>query len=62
MNERVRAAIYRLAVAIFVLLVARGVVLAEEAPLWLDIISSVLGLGTAALATAHTSMTNDSSG
>lgn len=56
MNEKLRAAIYRLVAAIFVLLVARGVILAEEAPLWLDIVSSLLGLGAAGLATANTSM------
>jgi hypothetical protein len=55
MSEKTRAYIYRVLLAVFVLLVARGVITAQEAPLWLDFIAAGLGVAGAGLATANTS-------
>lgn len=53
--EHIRAYIYRIVLAVMVIAVARGLIAQEEAPLWLELILGVLGLGSAGLATKNTS-------
>lgn len=47
-TQRQRAYVYRVLVAAVPLLVAYGVVSAEDAALWLGAVAAVLGLGLAA--------------
>lgn len=55
MTEAKRAYIYRIVLAVMVIAVARGFISQEEAPIWLEIVLAVLGLGSVGLATANTS-------
>lgn len=55
MKEATRAYIYRIVVVLMALAVGRGLITQDEAPLWLGLALSVLGLGTASLAAKNTS-------
>ncbi len=54
-----RALIYRLAVAVFALLVVRGIVTTEEADLLTEVVDAVIGLAIAALAARNTPRSGD---
>lgn len=54
-NEAQRAYIYRIALAVLAILVARGFIADGEAPMWAEIIGSVLAIGSTGLAVANTS-------
>lgn len=53
MNERTRAIIYRVEMALVPLLIYYGLVSEEAAALWAGLIAAVLGFG---LASKHTSL------
>jgi hypothetical protein len=55
MTEATRAYVYRVAVALFAVAVAYGVVAADDVPVLLNVLIAVLGLGTTGLAVKHTS-------
>lgn len=55
MDERMRAYLYRIGVALVPLLVGYGVVAESQAALWLGLLGAVLATGEVALAAAHTS-------
>jgi hypothetical protein len=54
-TEPTRAWIYRVALAVGALLVAYGLISEAEAAQWALLLAALLGLGTDALATRHTS-------
>ena len=51
MNESTRAYIYRILVAVSLVVVARGLVSESEVTLWLGVAAAVLGNGLAAVNT-----------
>lgn len=55
MSESTRAYIYRVIVAVMAIALLKGLITQDELPLYLEVILSLLGLGSAGLATAHTS-------
>lgn len=60
LSEPTRAYIYRVLVAVSVLAVAYGRISAAEVPLWLELASAVLGLGSL-LAAGNTSTLSEAS-
>ena len=55
MSESTRAYIYRVILAVMAIALFKGLVTQDELPLYLEVILSLLGLGSAGLATANTS-------
>ena len=55
MNEKTRAWIYRIAIAVVPLLVMYGLIEDSSAALWLGVVGALLGTGTNVLASANTS-------
>lgn len=55
MNEKTRAYLYRIALGLLALAGAFKLIGPEDTPLYVEIISAVLGLGAAGLASANTS-------
>lgn len=55
LNESTRAYLYRIALAVSVLLVAYGVISEARADVWLQVILAVLAIAPSALATKNTS-------
>ena len=54
-DEKKRAALYRLLLALIPVLVAVGVIADDQAQVWLNFLAALSGFGGAALATANTS-------
>lgn len=52
-SPRTRTYIYTVAVAAIPLLVIAGIIAADEAALWLNLVAALLGLGAAGTATAY---------
>lgn len=52
MNEATRAYVYRILVAVSLVVVARGLVSESEVTLWLGVAAAVLGNGLAAVNTS----------
>jgi len=54
-NEQTRAYLYRISLAVMLVLVGYNAVTAEQAAMWQQVIIAVLGIGSAGLATKNTS-------
>ena len=52
-SPRTRTYIYTVAVAAIPLLVIAGIIAADDATLWLNLVAALLGLGAAGTATAY---------
>jgi hypothetical protein len=55
MTEKTRAYLYRVALALLAVAGAYGLIGPDDTPVWVNVVSAVLGIGAAGLATANTS-------
>jgi hypothetical protein len=55
MSEATRAYLYRIALALLALAGVFKLIGPEDTPVYVEVVSAVLGIGAAGLATAHTS-------
>lgn len=59
MTEATRAYLYRIALALLVVLVVYGLVSNDQVPVWVEVAGAVLGLGGNGLATLNTDRSNN---